>query len=54
MVQADEEFVGKMVWSDAAQFKWNRTVIRHNCVYLAPENPHVHVEKEVNLPDLNI
>jgi len=23
-------------------------------VYLAPENPHVHVEKEVNLPGLKV
>ena len=43
-----------MVWSDEAQFKLNGTVNRHNCVYWAPENPHVHVEKEVNLPGLNI
>ena len=50
----DEEFVGKMVWSDEAQFKLNGTVNRHNYVYWAPENPHVHVEKEVNLPGLNI
>jgi len=54
MVREDEEFVGKMVWSDEAQFKLNGTVNRHNCVYWAPENPHVHVEKEVNLPGLNI
>ena len=50
----DEEFVGKMVWSDEAQFKLNGTVNRHNCVYWAPENPHVHVEKEVSLPGLNV
>jgi len=54
MVQEDEKFVGKMVWSDETQFKLNGTVNRHNCVYWAPENPHVHVEKEVNLPGLNI
>jgi len=54
MVREDEEFVRKMVWSDEAQFKLNGTVNRHNYVYWAPENPHVHVEKEVNLPGLNI
>ena len=54
MVREDEEFVGKMVWSDEAQFKLYGTVNQHNYVYWAPENPHVHVEKEVNLPDLNI
>ena len=45
----EDEFVGKMVWSDEAQFKLNGTVYQHNCVYWAPGNPHVHVEKEVNL-----
>jgi hypothetical protein len=50
----DEEFVGKMVWSDEAQFKLNGTVNRHNCVYWAAENPHIHVDKAVNLPGLNV
>ena len=54
MVRDDEEFVGKVVWSDEAQFKLNGTVSRHNCVCWAPENPHVHVEKEVSLPGLNV
>jgi hypothetical protein len=45
---------GKMVWSYEAQFKLNGTLNRRNCVYLAPENPHVHVEKEVSLPGLNV
>ena len=31
-----------------------QTVNRHNCVYWVPENPHVHVEKEVNLPGLSV
>ena len=54
MVQEDEEFVRKMVWSDEAQFKLKGTVNQHNCVYWAPENPHVHVQKEVNLLDLKV
>jgi len=33
MVNEDEEFVTKIVWSDEAQFKLNGTVNRHNCVY---------------------
>ena len=49
MVNEDEEFVMKFVWSDEAQFKLNGTVIRHNCVYWAPENLHVHVDTAVNL-----
>jgi len=54
MVREDEEFMRKMVWSDEAQFKLNGTVNQHNCVYWAPENPHVHVEKEVSLPGLKV
>ena len=50
MVNEDEEFVTKIVWSDEAQFKLNGTMNRHNCVYWAPENLHVHVGKAVNLP----
>ena len=45
MVREDEECVGKMGWSADAQFKLNGTVNRYDCVYWAPENPHVHVEK---------
>ena len=44
----------KIVWSDEAQFKLNGTVNRHNCVYWAPENLHVHVGKAVNLPGVNV
>jgi len=54
MIRENEEFVGKMVWSDEAQFKLNGTGNQQNCVYWAPENPHVHEEKEVNLPGLNV
>jgi hypothetical protein len=54
MVREDEEFMGKMVWSDEAQFKLNRRVKRHNCVNWAPKNPHVNVGKEVNLLGFNI
>lgn len=54
MVRVDEEFAGKFVWSDEAQFKLNGTVNRHNCVYWAPDNPHVHVDKAVNLPGLTV
>ena len=46
----EDEFVMKIVWFDKAQFKLNGTVNRHNCVYWAQENLHVHVYKAVNLP----
>ena len=54
MVNEDEEFVMKIVWSDEAQFKLNGTVNHHNCVYRAPENLHVHVGKAVNLQGVNV
>ena len=54
MVNEDEEFVMKIVWPDEAQFKLNGTVNCHNCVYWAPENLHVHVDKAVNLPGVNV
>ena len=42
------------MWSDEDQFKLNGTVNRHNCVYWAPENLHVHVGKAFNLPGVNV
>jgi len=54
MVDEDDEFVTKIVWSDEAQFKLNETVNRHNCVYWAPENLHVRVGKVVNLPGVKV
>ncbi|PSN47182.1 hypothetical protein C0J52_14731 [Blattella germanica] len=29
-------------------------VNRHNCVYWAQENPHVHVDMAVNLPGVHV
>jgi len=29
-------------------------VNRHNCVYWAPENLHIHVDKAVNLSGMNV
>ena len=54
MVREDEEFAGKVIWSDEVQFKMNGTVNRHNCVHWVPINPHIHVGKEVNLPGVNV
>ena len=54
MVNEDEEFVMKVVWSDEARFKLNGTVNRHNCVYWAPENLDVHIGNAVNLPGVNV
>nr|CAI5830231.1 unnamed protein product [Callosobruchus analis] len=46
--------MGSIIWSDEAQFKLNGTVNRHNCVYWCEENPHVTIEKAVNLPGVNV
>jgi len=54
MVNEEEYFVTKIVWSDEAKFKFNGTVNHHNCVYWAPENLHVHVGKAINLPGVNV
>jgi hypothetical protein len=53
-VHEDEKLVRKIVWSDEATFKLNGTVNCHKYVYWAPENPHIHVEKMVNLPRLAV
>ena len=50
MVTEDEQFVMKVVWSNEAWFKLNGTVNQHDCIYWAPANLHVHVDKVVNLP----
>jgi hypothetical protein len=49
----DEEFTSKIVSFDEATFKLNGTVNHHNCVYWAPENPHMYVDKAINLPGLS-
>lgn len=46
-------FVVSIIWLDEAQFKLNGTVNMHNCVW-AEDNPHITVEKAVNLPGVNV
>lgn len=54
MGREDVEFAGKFVWTDEAQFKLNGIVNRHNCVYWAPENPNVHIDRAVNLSGVSV
>ncbi|GFQ76014.1 DUF4817 domain-containing protein [Trichonephila clavata] len=54
MVIRKPGFMGSIIWSDDAQFKLNGTVNRHNCVYWGEENPHITIEKAVNLPGVNV
>ena len=42
MVSEDEEFAGKFVWTDEAQFKLNGTVNRHIVLHLTGSS-HNHV-----------
>lgn len=44
----------RVLWSDEATFKLNGHINRHNCIYYEAENPHVILEKEVNMPGLSV
>jgi hypothetical protein len=50
MVDDDETFQDRIIWSDEASFKLNGHINRHNCVYWDATNPHVITEREVNSP----
>jgi hypothetical protein len=47
------KFMSKTVWFDEATFKLNCAVNYCNCVHWAPENPHIHLDKMVNLLGLS-
>ena len=49
-----DDFQDSIFWSDEATSKFNGTIIRHNCVYLANENPNIVEEKTVNLPGVDV
>jgi hypothetical protein len=53
-VREDEQSVNKSLWSDGATFKLNGTIKHHKCVYWAPESPHTHIDKMVNIPGLAV
>ena len=42
------------MWSDEACFKLNGQINRHNCTYWNQDNPHVILEKEVNVPRITV
>jgi len=50
IMRDDETFQDKIWWSDEACFKLNGHINRHNCSYWSHDNPHVVLEKEVNIP----
>ena len=54
IMRDDETFQDKIWWSDEACFKLNGHINRHNCSYWSHDNPHVVLEKEVNLPGVTV
>lgn len=54
MVRQDETILDRIYWSDEATFKLNGHINRHNCIYWASENPHITIQKEVNLPGVTV
>ncbi|XP_049809920.1 uncharacterized protein LOC126252950 [Schistocerca nitens] len=54
MVRRELGFMGSIILSDEAQFKLNGTVNWQKCVYWAEDNPHITVEKAVNLPGVKL
>lgn len=41
-------------WSDEATFKLNGNINRHNCVYWANSNPHIILQRDLNLPGVTV
>ena len=50
----DIYFKDKIIWTDEAKFKLDGIANRRNDVYLSQENPHLHVDKQVNAAGLNV
>ena len=50
----DNTFSMKIIWSDEATLKLNGSINRHNCSYWAQENPHLTVERHLNLPGVTV
>lgn len=50
MVRCQSGFMGSIIWSDEAQFKFNGTINRYNYVYSAKDNPPITIENAVNFP----
>lgn len=53
-MEQDSNFIDNIRWSDQATFKLNGHINRHNCVYWAEQNPHVIIERDVNLPGVTV
>ena len=47
-------FLDKIWQSNEVTFKLNRYINRHNCVYWSNNNPHVILEKDINLSGVTV
>lgn len=52
--EAEPDFYRRILWSDEAMFKISGLVNRYNCVYYATENPHLIMEKHLNVPGVMV
>ena len=50
----DSSLLDRIVWTDAAIFKLNGHVNRHNCVYHATENLHAIMTQEMNSSGITV
>jgi hypothetical protein len=50
----EDDFIGKLVFSDEATFHIDGKVNCNNCHIWGTENPHVMVEQEHDLPKVNV
>ena len=46
----DPSLLDRILWTDEAIFQTNGRVNRHNCVYWSDTNPHLIIERELNVP----
>jgi hypothetical protein len=54
LVNEDDSFQDRIIWTDEANFKLNGHINRHNCVYWDAVNPHIIIEREVNSPGVMV
>ena len=50
----DPTTLDRIIWPDKATFKLNGHINRRNCVYWNLSDQHHVIEKDVNLPGLNV
>lgn len=48
--EKDQNLLDRILLTDEATFQTNGRVNRHNCVYWSDTNPHLVIERELNVP----